>query len=388
MAAEDHAMPNDETQFARPHCRPVAVDVFALAVPAPLTMTPLGPHRGRQAVLVRVRDEAGREGWGEVWCNFPAGGAAYRAMLVRDTLAPLLLASSIAGPAQAFAHLTAATHLLALQCGEEGPVAQAIAGLDIALWDLAARQQNQPLWRLLGGAGEGSVPAYASGMAIERAPELIAAASAAGHTAFKFRIWGGIDSAPGHLERARDAAAGGRLMIDANQSWSEAEAAALLPRLAPFELGWVEEPVPADAPPATWQRLAALSPAPLAGGENIRGDAAFDQALALGALGVVQPDMCKWGGVTACLALARRIRAAGRTYCPHYLGGGIGLLASAHLLAAVGGDGLLECDATPNPLRDELVPLPSIAAGRFCLPDAPGLGLAPDPAALARHALN
>lgn len=375
------------TAFRRPGCRPASVDVFVLAVAAPEMRTPFGPHRGRQAVLVRVCDAAGREGWGEVWCNFPAGGAAYRAMLVREVLAPLLLEAPVDGPAAAFARLTAGTHLLALQCGEEGPVAQAIAGVDIALWDLAARQADRPLWRLLGGAGAGWVPAYASGMAAEQGPELIAAARAAGHAAFKLRIWGGVDTAVGLVEQARAAAEDAPLMIDANQSWSVAEAARLLPLLDRFGLGWVEEPVAADAPDEAWLHLAGVGTTKLAGGENLRGDAMFDAALALGALGVVQPDMCKWGGVTGCTALARRIRAAGRRYCPHYLGGGIGLLASAHLLAAIGGDGLLEMDAMANPLRDAVVRLPAVAGGRLVLPDAPGLGLAPDPAALARYAI-
>ena len=66
---------------------------------------------------------------------------------------------------------------------------------------------------------------------------------------------------------------------------------------------------------------------------------------------MIQPDMAKWGGFTRCLSVARRIRAAGLRYCPHFLGGGVGQLASAHLLAAVGGEGLLEIDANPNPLR-------------------------------------
>ena len=76
---------------------------------------------------------------------------------------------------------------------------------------------------------------------------------------------------------------------------------------------------------------------------------------------------------------ARAALAAGLHYCPHYLGGGIGLLASAHLLAAVGGDGLLEVDCNPNPLRELLAaPFPCLRNGRFLLSDAPGLGVAPD----------
>jgi L-alanine-DL-glutamate epimerase-like enolase superfamily enzyme len=72
-------------------------------------------------------------------------------------------------------------------------------------------------------------------------------------------------------------------------------------------------------------------------------------------------------------------------FCPHYLGGAVGLLASAHLLAAVGGDGRLEVDAQGNPLRDAVFPdFPHVRAGRLTLSEAPGLGLDPDPEFLKR----
>ena len=105
--------------------------------------------------------------------------------------------------------------------------------------------------------------------------------------------------------------------------------------------------------------------------------------MASGALAVVQPDLAKWGGISRGLPLARRIRAAGLRYCPHFLGGGIGLLASAHLLAAAGGDGLLEIDANDNPLRTLLMgPLERVAGGACRLGDEPGLGVVPDLRAL------
>ena len=71
---------------------------------------------------------------------------------------------------------------------------------------------------------------------------------------------------------------------------------------------------------------------------------------------MLQPDLAKWGGLSGCWRVARKIRGAGLRYCPHFLGGGIGLIASAHLLAAAGGDGLLEVDVNPNPLRDAFAP--------------------------------
>ncbi|NQW51780.1 MAG: mandelate racemase/muconate lactonizing enzyme family protein, partial [Rhodospirillales bacterium] len=98
-----------------------------------------------------------------------------------------------------------------------------------------------------------------------------------------------------------------------------------------------------------------------------------------GLFGVIQPDAAKWGGHSGCLPVARAALAAGRTYCPHFLGGGIGLLHSLHLLAAVRGPGLLEVDANPNPLREwVLQDVFSVRDGSVSLPGGQGLGLEPD----------
>ncbi|MDB5627666.1 MAG: mandelate racemase, partial [Tardiphaga sp.] len=114
--------------------------------------------------------------------------------------------------------------------------------------------------------------------------------------------------------------------------------------------------------------------------------AGFAQALGDDVLGVVQPDLAKWGGFSATAPIARDSRAAGKTFCPHYLGGGIGLLASAHLLAGVGGDGLLEVDSNDNPLRDELCgPVAHVVNGAITLSDEPGIGFVPDLASIERY---
>ena len=109
------------------------------------------------------------------------------------------------------------------------------------------------------------------------------------------------------------------------------------------------------------------------------GLAAFDAAITAGHLGVIQPDICKWGGISGCFPVAQRAVRAGRRYCPHWLNSGIGLLAAAHVLAAAGGDGLLEHDAMENPLQAVLAqPFPPLSGGCFALPDKPGLGVEPD----------
>src|SRR5262249_3907508 len=149
--------------------------------------------------------------------------------------------------------------------------------------------------------------------------------------------------------------------------------------LAEFGLGWIEEPLVADRPLAEWSQVAAVAPTVLAGGENMRGAGQFQQAVDSGLFGVLQPDAAKWGGHSGCLPVARAALAARRSYCPHFLGGAIGLLHSLHLLAAVRGPGLLEVDANPNPLREGVLQnLVAVTDGCASLPDGQGLGLEPD----------
>ena len=95
--------------------------------------------------------------------------------------------------------------------------------------------------------------------------------------------------------------------------------------------------------------------------------------------------MAKWGGVTGCFRIGQAILAGERTYCPHFLGGGIGLIASGHLLAATGGDGLLEVDVNANPLRDVFFPEGMCKEGFFPITDAPGLGFEELPGELAQY---
>jgi L-alanine-DL-glutamate epimerase-like enolase superfamily enzyme len=169
------------------------------------------------------------------------------------------------------------------------------------------------------------------------------------------------------------------LMADANQAWTLSEASSMAPRLAEFGLAWLEEPLRADRPLREWTTLASACTTPLAAGENIMGEASFLAMLNQVPVTVIQPDIAKWGGISGCWPVIQAIQAKGRLYCPHYLGAGVGLLASAHLLAAVGGIGLLEIDSNPNPLRSALSgPLGTIRNGTADLDDEPGLGVPAD----------
>lgn len=348
--------------------------------PVPTTM---GPLTHRPALLLRLEDADGTHGWGEIWCNFPPGGDLHRARLAANVL-PAALAGISAETEQPFDLVRHRLHRVALQAGEPGPVSQIAAGVDIALHDLRARRAGKPLATRLGGTPR-AVPAYASGISPDRWEAQVERMTGLGHTRFKLRIGFGPDDG---LDQAEALAAalpyGHCLMFDANQSWDLATALSRLDRLAPLSPGWVEEPLPVDAPGADWSALAAAAPMPLAGGENMPDRTVFGSALALGALGVLQPDICKWGGLSGTLPVARAALDAGLTYCPHFLGGGVGLVASAHLLAAVGGDGLLEIDGSENPLLQALSGRGlSLVDGTFPLPEGPGLGYDPDVGAVA-----
>lgn len=367
--------------------RSVQAHCFRAPLASPV-VTSFGRMTSRPAVFVSIDDEDGCRGWGEVWCNFPSVGAEHRTRIVREIVAPMLDGFRAAAPQDLFHALSKRLHILALQSGEPGPFAHVVAGLDTALWDLFAKRVNMPLWRMLGGVSP-TMRVYASGINPHNAEDMAERALAEGHRALKLKI--GFDSTHDHanLSALRRLASDLPLAADVNQAWDIADAPALAAALDPFALAWLEEPVAADVPWEHWRGIATAARTPLAAGENVATLPGFAQALEAGVLSVVQPDLAKWGGLTMGIVVAQTILTAKRRFCPHYLGGGIGLLASAHLLAAAGGDGMLEVDINPNPLRDLCCgPVGEVKDGAITLSDAPGLGVDPDLAAIEKYRVS
>lgn len=357
--------------------------VHSVRLEAPLKVprrNAFGQQHSRPALLVSVTLEDGPTGWGEVFCNWPPGAAAHRQTLISRVLAGLATGSDWQTPGQMLDALTTATRLLALQCGEPGPFAQAIAGLDVAVWDALARRHRVPLHALLAGsrAAAHEVPAYASALTGERLEAVVPGLCAAGWRGFKLKVGFGPERDAAALSRLREMLGPeAAVMADANQTWTLDAALAAGPALREVGVTWIEEPLPADAPAEDWARAVAALGVPVAAGENLRGPRAFGAALDAG-VAVLQPDVIKWGGLTGGLRIAALARENGAVMAPHYLRGGVGLAATAHLAVAVGA-AWLEVDATDNPLRDLLLPGAGFAAGPVVrLPDAPGHGAVPD----------
>ena len=366
--------------------RLASVEAFAFRVPVqnPIKVA-FGTFRDRPFVLVRVVDEDGAVGWGEAWANWPAVGAEHRSRLVVD-LGERLIGKAYDSPQHLFQQLSQSLEVLVLQTGEVGPIAQAVAGIDIAVWDLVARKAGQPLYRMLGAQHVDSVPVYATGINPDAPEHFAADRQSEGHRAFKLKTGFGHELDVRNL-RAMRAALGplATITCDSNQTHDLQQAIAFTRAVADLNLSWFEEPIRVDAPASDWEALARASSTPLAGGENFQG-AQFDAAIAAPVLQVIQPDVTKWGGISGNWEVARKTVAAGKRYCPHYFGGGVSLLASLHLLAAAGGEGLLEFDCHPNVGREAVVgSLLPVRDGRVPVPQAPGLGAVPDLDALNRY---
>lgn len=355
----------------------ILIDVFRAPVEKPVVAS-FGSIPSRGVAIIRLEDDDGLVGWGDIWGNFPTVTTEYRAKLAAFLLPNLLLGETVDDIPDFYHDLVAKLHVMSVQADEPGPVAAVLAGVDQALWDLAARQTGKPLRKLLNPDAADRIPAYASGLNPGDGPETVETQRQLGHRNFKQKIGFGDDIDKANITRITDGLTSGeRLFVDANQRWDLDRSVYAADWLAEAGVGWFEEPMVADAPDEHWRKLHASARLPLAGAENLRGMESIERAFEW--LDFVQPDVGKWGGVTDCYAIAKNAIANGRTYCPHWLGGGIGLLHSAELLAAAGGDGLLEMDVNENPLRDHvLAGALAVDNGHVNLSGSPGIGATPD----------
>lgn len=341
--------------------------------------TSFGTMLDRPSVLIRLEDGDGCVGWGEVWCNYPSVGAEHRARFLLATVLPLAAELDLfSQPERLWPELTRRLAVLAIQTGETGPIAQTIAGLDCAVQDLAARRAGEPLWRWLNQAARPQVPVYASGINPDGAAEAARDAIAAGYAGVKIKI--GFDSEldQANLRGARELIGSDvPLMADANQGWSLEQALDFAPVCNELGLAWLEEPLRHDAPDADWIALGDRLSIPLAAGENFSSTDEFEELPERRGLGVLQPDLGKWGGAINMLAIGRRSGALGVRFCPHWLGSGIGLMTSLHVKAASASEGgYVEVDFNPNALREAIVAACDAGPrdGSVGLGESPGIG--------------
>ena len=253
--------------------------------------------------------------------------------------------------------------------GRGGLAAQAIAAVDIALWDLKARRAGLPLAKLL-GAYRDAVRCY-TGLASGPLPEVVDNAQralAAGSGGIKLRLGHGDSAAD--LERLRvlreRLGDNTPLMVDANQQWDRPTARRMGRVLERFNLVWLEEPLEAHDT-AGHAELAAALDTPIATGETLTSVTEHAQVIESGAADVVQPDAPRVGGITPFLRIAALADHNGLSLSPHF-----SMEVHLHLAAAYPRASWVEHVDWLEPLFNERI---EVRGGRVLVPDRPGLGL-------------
>ena len=356
------------------------VEPILVALPyehgGPKPMQAGGTWATMDTVFVRVETDAGITGWGEAF-GFAACPVTMTALT--RVVGPLCIGKDPADIAAVMADLQRKVQNM----GGNGPVGFALSGIDIALWDIKGKAAGQPLYRLLGGAPRAQVPAYAS-LLRYGAPDLVARhtdeALAQGYRRVKLH-----ETTPEAVAAARRA--GGNalpLMVDANCAWDRDAAVAMARRLAEYDLAWLEEPV---APPNDFAALAQVrrdGGVTIAAGENL-GNAIEATVMAeKGAVDVIQPSITKIGGVSTLLKVIAMARGLGLRVAPHSPYFGPGLVATIHVIAALGEGAACErfyLTLGASPLGDAV----NAADGAMRVPQGPGLGVAVDEDILARY---
>ncbi|MGE4610797.1 MAG: mandelate racemase/muconate lactonizing enzyme family protein [Paracoccaceae bacterium] len=350
----------------------------------------LAPMPTRNGLLLRLTCDDGAYGWGEAWCNYPPKGNLAKLNLLQDPIGPLVLGRDLGDWTSLRRNLERELARMIIHIGEPGPFNHCMAALDMAAADLTARAEGKSLSNMLNNGAGDQARVYASSPGVAEPDTLAARLTAMGHTGVKLKV--GFDQPRDRalLEtfRTHDDHAM-MLCIDVNQNWGSGRAAETINELAQWDLAFVEEPILATAPASDWVALAKTCTTPLAAGENISSLEKFTEHVENGSLKLIQPDVAKWGGISGCIAAGRYALENGAGVTPHYMGTAVGLAASLHSLAALGGSGRVELDANPNPLRTELGPIDlTLNDGFVTLPEGAGIGFTPDPDALKRFSVG
>jgi o-succinylbenzoate synthase len=314
----------------------------------------------RELLLIELEDSEGHRGFGEA-APLPSydGVSLDDARMALGDCVPVLAALGEADRPTALA-----------ACREAAVLPQAIAAVDLALWDLEGRRTARPVWSLLGLSEPAPVVANATIAAVDRATAAAEAADAvaAGFTCVKVKV--GLADDAGRLAAIR-AAAGPEMdiRIDANGAWTVDQALATLRVLEPCRIELCEEPC---AELEANREVAAASEIPVALDESTVHPGALDARLCR----AVCLKISRCGGITGVLETAARARQAGyQVYLASTLDGPLGVAAALHAAAVVDPDRPCGLATLGQFVRED--PLPG-GRGLMQAPRGPGLGITAD----------
>src|SRR5437868_11115183 len=262
-------------------------------------------------------------------------GRSYIFAYAKLTLNPLVhlieeIGRDLAGRAMAPYDLMAAMDAKFRLLGWQGLVGMAVSGLDMAYWDALGQIAGRPVAELLGGSAK-PIKAYDSYGVVDPAADEKALRRSLEQGFRGIKIKGGDGDAANDERVVKGVRAvlgpDVALMLDFNQSLDPAEATRRIARLAPYDLCWIEEPVPQENL-LGHAKVRETSPIPIQAGENWWFPRGFAEAIAAGASDYIMPDLMKCGGITGWMRIAGQAEAASIPQSSHLFAE-----ASAHVLA-------------------------------------------------------
>ncbi|HVE50379.1 MAG TPA: mandelate racemase/muconate lactonizing enzyme family protein [Casimicrobiaceae bacterium] len=327
------------------------------------------------SVLIRITADDGTVGWGETY-----GIVAPEAVtsIIDDVLGPVIVGRD---PRDAVVIQEDLYDLMRVRGFFGGFYVDAIAGVDIAIWDLFGKLVAQPVVKLLGGQRQKTVPAYVSGLPGATLDARLALARSfvgKGFTAFKYHAAVSFDGIVEEMRMLREGLGpDAKLMVDLHWKFTAQEAIQLIDRLAAYNPYFVEAPCqPEDIEGQA--RVGASVRVPLALGEEWRTVFEYRPRLERRSMSIVQPEMGHTG-ISQFLQIGRMANAFHMKVIPHAsIGLGIYQAASLHATAALPNAPMHEYQHSvfDRNLRYVTTTM-RCEAGAFHVPEGPGLGIEP-----------
>jgi len=331
-------------------------------------------------VIVRIETDNGMVGWGE--CKAPVAPQA-TARIVELLLRDVVLGSDPRDTTVLWERMYAGMRVRGHRAGF---YLEAIAGVDIALWDLAAQVAKVPIYTLLGGSFRESIRVYASGIpsltldapqeAVNALADEAAALAAEGYTGVKMAIGQGVKGDLRSVRAIRERLGENfAIYVDAAGVYSRADALRLGFELQDLGVGFFEMPIPPEDIEG-YAELAKALALPIAL-DSIMTRHETVELIRNRAIDIVQPDVCRAGGITECRRIAELADCFGLAFQPHVsIGSAIHIAASAHLAVSMPNAMVCEYWIGRNPIGNAILEKPiEVKNGHLLAPSAPGLGI-------------
>jgi galactonate dehydratase len=301
------------------------------------------------------------------------------------------------------------------QGAQSGMYVAVLSAIETALWDLAGKALNVPVYQLLGGKFRDKIRVYCDTALYQRTlpqpkdfAEAALKAKNMGFNAMKFDLDQANDpnkydfynwtASPGELQRMYDQIAAAReavgpkidILVDMHGRYDAVTAQAISKRLEPLNLLWLEEPIPAENVEA-YKLITDATSTPIAAGENQYLAYGFRRLLEIGGIDIVMPDLQKCGGLGEGQRIANLANLYYKPFAPHMVASFLGCMASCHVCAAVPNFLILEWQSYfhTDPMFKEIVHYDGewVKDSFITLSEKPGIGVDINQEALKKYAI-